>query len=370
MSEMFIRTARRSSLAQIRYVSAVRPGAATGLVARVYEQVERDFGMLAPPIALHAPAPGALAASWLMLRETLLTTGRVDRTTKEVVGAAVSLANACPYCVEVHGATLGGLAGRDTAVAVADGRIESIADPGVRAIAAWARACGTRDAAGPVPFPAAQAPELIGTVVAFQYLNRMVNVFLRESPFPPGLPAAARGGLMRLLTKILGSTTRAVRRPGASLDLLPAAPSADDLSWAAGDPNVGGAFARAAAAIDAGGRRSVPAAVRDLVSARLATWNGDAPGLGHAWVDDAVSGLAGAHRAAGRLALLTALASYQIGPSVIAEFRRDHPGDDTLLELTAWAALAAARQVGGWTWRPPAGARARAHRADRGVPLR
>ncbi len=292
-----------------------------------------------------------------MLRETLLTAGLVDRATKEVVGTAVSLANICPYCVEVHSATLGGLAGGDTAAAIADGRIESIADPGVREIAAWARACGTRDATGPVPFPAAQAPELVGTVVAFQYLNRMVNVFLRESPFPPGLPTPARGGLMRLLTKILGPTTREVRRPGASLDLLPAALPADDLSWAAGDPNVSGAFARAAAAIDAGGRRSVPAAVRDLVSARLAAWNGDPPGLGHAWVDDAVSGLAGADRAAGRLALLTALASYQIGQSVIDEFRRDHPEDETLLEVTAWAGLAAARQVGHWTWRPLAGTR-------------
>ena len=33
---------------QVRYVSPVRPGAAQGLVGRVYEQVEREFGVLAP----------------------------------------------------------------------------------------------------------------------------------------------------------------------------------------------------------------------------------------------------------------------------------------------------------------------------------
>ena len=112
MASMFLRAARRSSLAQIRHVAPVRPDAATGLVGRVYDQVERDFGMLAPPVALHSPAPAVLAASWLMLRETLIATGKVDRATKEAVGTAVSLGNTCPYCVEVHSATLGGLAGR------------------------------------------------------------------------------------------------------------------------------------------------------------------------------------------------------------------------------------------------------------------
>src|SRR5690242_10016741 len=105
MASVFLGAARRSSLAQIRHVAPVRPGPGTDLVARVYDQVERDFGMLAPPVALHAPAPGVLAAAWLMLRETLIASGRVERAAKEAVGTAVSIGNACPYCVEVHSAT-------------------------------------------------------------------------------------------------------------------------------------------------------------------------------------------------------------------------------------------------------------------------
>jgi AhpD family alkylhydroperoxidase len=354
VNERFIKTARRSSLAQVRHVAPVRPGAATGLVARVYDQVERDFGMLAPPIALHSPAPGPLAASWLMLRETLLTTGLVDRAAKEAVGAAVSLGNTCPYCVEVHSATLGGLTPGGDAAAIAAGRIESIADPAVREIASWARACGGKDATERAPFPARRAPELVGTVVAFHYLNRMVNVFLRESPFPPSLPAAARGGLLRLLVKVLGRTTREVRPSGSSLSLLPAAPLPADLSWAAGDPHVGGAFARAAAAVDEGGSRSVPTAVRDLVTVRLAAWDGNPPGLGRAWADDAVSGLPVAERPAGRLALLTALASYQVDRPDIDAFRRGGHDDRALIELTSWASFAAARQMGAWIPAPAA----------------
>ena len=78
-------------LTQVRYVSPVRRLAARGLAGRVYEQVEREFGVLAPSVALHSPAPEVLAASWLMLREVLLVTSNVDRAAKEAVAATVSL---------------------------------------------------------------------------------------------------------------------------------------------------------------------------------------------------------------------------------------------------------------------------------------
>src|ERR1700730_11374763 len=94
-----------------RYVSPVRRGAAQGLAGRVYEQVEREFGVLAPSLALLSPAPQVLAASWLMLRETLLVTGKVDRAAKEAVAGKVSAGNAWAWCVTVHGTMVSGLSG-------------------------------------------------------------------------------------------------------------------------------------------------------------------------------------------------------------------------------------------------------------------
>src|SRR4051794_40035248 len=105
MAGSLLHKALRRSLDQIRYVTPVRAPAADDTVARVYQQVERDFGMLAPPVALHSPAPGPLAACWMMLRESLLADGQVQRGAKEAVAAAVSVANSCPYCVTVHAAT-------------------------------------------------------------------------------------------------------------------------------------------------------------------------------------------------------------------------------------------------------------------------
>ncbi|MGN9910234.1 carboxymuconolactone decarboxylase family protein [Phytohabitans sp. LJ34] len=372
MGAIMIHGTRRAGVEQVRYLTPIRLRAAQGLVARVYEQVERDFGMLAPPVSLHSPAPGPLAACWSMLRETLLAGGVADRAVKEVVATAVSLGNSCPYCVDVHGATLHGLSWGDDAAAIAADQIETIADPRVREVADWARASGTRETATrPVPFAAALGPELIGVAVVFQYINRMVNIFLSESPFPPGLPAVARGVVKRVFGRMLRPLARRVPEPGDSLDLLPAAPLPRDMSWAAGSSAIAQAFARSAAAITAAGERSVAAPVRELVTARLATWDGRPAGLSRAWVDDAVAGLATADRAAGRLALLAAFASYQVGPDDVEDFRRGHPADQALVELTSWAALAAARQVGTWlavglpaeprpaTGRPDSGARSK-----------
>jgi hypothetical protein len=109
----------------------------------------------------------------------------------------------------------------------------------------------------------------------------------------------------------------------------------------------------------------VPASVRDLVMAELENWHGERRGPSRAWVESAVSGLPTADRAAGRLALLTALASGQVDRSVVRRFRASRPGDtapgDTaLVELTAWASFAAARRAGTWI---PLGA-AEADRGD------
>jgi len=349
MARALMRAALRRSLDQVKYVQPTRLDEAGDAVSRVYRQVERDFGMLAPPVALHSPAPGPLAASWLMLRESLLADGLVPRGTKEAVAAAVSLANSCPYCVAVHGATLQGLLGSTAAAAVATGHLDSIGDPAVRAVARWALESGrAADQPAEPPFAREQAPEIIGVAVTFQYLNRMVNVFLDDSPLPPAVPLPARRGVLRVLGRFLGATAEGRHQPGAALDLLPPAPLPPDLWWAAGSPHVAEAFARAAAAIELAGDRHVPAAVRDAVGTRLAGWDGQQLGLSRAWLADEVRQLPAAEQPSARLALLSALAAFQIDRSVIEEFRGVQPDDEALVATTAWASMAAARRVGGW----------------------
>jgi AhpD family alkylhydroperoxidase len=338
MSSALLAKGARRSLAQIRYVTPVAPGAAAGLVASVYAQTERDCGLLVPPIALHSPAPAALAAAWVMLRETLLADGTAGRAEKEIAAAAVSAGNTCPYCVTVHAAAARGLLRGRVGAQVADGRIDAIPDPGLRGIARWARgsSCPQPD----LPVPAGTFPELAGVAVTFHYLNRMVSVFLPPSPLPPRLPAAMGGAFMRVLASAMLSSSPAV---GAALDLLPAAPLPAEFSWAAGEPRVAAALARAAAAIEEAGDRAVPSQVREFVLGRLSGWDGRPPGPSRAWADAAVTELAAADRGAGRLALLTALAAYQVGPADVGGL--GPLDDEALIGLTSWASMAAARRI-------------------------
>jgi AhpD family alkylhydroperoxidase len=294
----------------------------------VYAQLEQDFGMLAPPIAMHSAAPRTMAGAWMMLRESLVAAGTLDRAAKEAVAAEISAANSCPYCVDVHSTTFSALArGRE--------------NPEIKA---WAGATGTRETAGrqDLPVTVEQTAELVGVVVTFHYLNRMVNVLLPDSPLPPGAPR----GALPVLGRFMRSAARTAVQPGRSAGLLPATPLPADMGWATGNPAVARAFAGAAGTMTGAGY--VPDAVRALLTNELDRWDGRPAGLSRDWADDAVAVLPTAERPAGRLALLTAIASYQVDDDCVSEFRRGQPDDRALVELCAWASLASARRVGDW----------------------
>ncbi|MEU8004461.1 carboxymuconolactone decarboxylase family protein [Catellatospora sp. NPDC049111] len=333
MGALLVWATRGAAQRHVRHVTPVPPAAATGLVGEVYGQVEAEFGMLAPPVALHSPDPHRLAAAWTVLRETLLADGLTTRLDREAVASAVSAANSCPYCVDVHAGTLAGLGGRHALDAAGPGGTR------LREFTAWAGQPGA-----PAPFPPEQAPELIGTAVTFHYLNRMVNVFLPDSPLPPAVRGTARQAMGRVAARLLGALARGRVAPGGSAGLLPAAELPADLAWARGRPSVAAAFGAAAAAFDEAGR-SLPDEVRELVSAQAARLPDGGPGL-HAqdWLDGAVSALTPEHRGMARLALLTVFASYRVTPAVVAE--AGLADDGALVGLTAWSSMAAARVLG------------------------
>ncbi|MCR6483527.1 carboxymuconolactone decarboxylase family protein [Amycolatopsis sp. OK19-0408] len=340
MAPGLVRVALRRTLRDVRYVEAVRPRRARGLVRDVYRQLERDFGMLAPPVALHSAAPEALAAAWVLLRESLVAGGLTSRAEREVVASAVSAANACPYCVEVHGMALGALGEAGAAAAIGTGELAAITDPGTRALAAWSRG------EGPLP-PAVSrgaAAELAAVAVAFHYLNRVVSLFLGPSPLPDQVPAAAREPAKAVLGFFLKPGEPPVA--GKSSALLPPA-ATDGPGWATPGGVLADAFARVAAAFEAAGERVLAPRVRDLVRRELKAWDGRPPGLGRAWATEAVAELPEAERAAGRFAVLVAKAAYQVDADVVAAVRREWSDDRALVEAASWVAFTAAAELGG-----------------------
>jgi hypothetical protein len=59
-----------------------------------------------------------------------------------------------------------------------------------------------------------------------------------------------------------------------------------------------------------------------------------------------VAGLPAEQRPAARLALLTAFSSYQVTPGLVEDVMAQGHSESALIELTAWASLAAARRIG------------------------
>ncbi|RSM47499.1 alkylhydroperoxidase [Actinoplanes sp. ATCC 53533] len=342
MREWLLRAAVRRSLADIRHVVPVRPGAARPPVSVIYRQVEREFGVLAPPVVLHSPAPDLLVACWAMLRATLVDEGVTERRVREAVASAVSLSNRCPYCVDVHGETLRALDGGPDAAAVLAGRPDRSADPLVRTAAAWAAGSGPR----PSGLDPRAVAELVGVAVTFQYVNRMVNVFLDESPLPAFAPRRVRDLLRWMLRATMRQTVargRAGAHAGPPAGDLPAAPLPADLGWAGGHTAIQHAFAGSAVLVRARAAAVLGADARATVRSIVDGWDGAPPGPSRAWATDAVAGLPRADRPAARLALLTALASYQVDDAVVAEAGLR---DADLLGLTSWASFTAARHLG------------------------
>lgn len=332
---------------QVRYVTPVSLPAAGGVVAQVYAQVADEMRLVVPPAQLHSPSPDLLAAYWMLTREPLAGP-TVGRDAKEAVAAAVAVANICPYCVEMHSVGMYDLTGEHDAEAVAGDRVEAMLDPGLRAVTAWARTGHQLDGAAPEPvgLSAAERAELLGVVVAFHYVSRMVNVFLSNFLLPPGLGPRSRRRMKQGISRLLRPTLRTPREGGRSVGLLGPAPMPVDAAWAGANRDIAGAIARSYQAFEAAGARSLPPAVRRLVLDRLSAWRGEDTGLSTAWCEDLIADLPPHERPAGRLALLTAVSSYQVDESVVGEFRRVEPADSALVDAVAWSAFAASRLIG------------------------
>jgi len=338
----------------MRFIEAVRPRAADGLVAEVYGEVRHDFALLRDPAGnspfmVHSACPELLAGVWSVLYETVLVEGAVRRADKEAIATAVSRTNDCPFCAEGH-ALLSEVAGaRGERSALISGALDRIPDQRRRELVAWAAA--TREPKSELlrrpPFGPREAPEVIGTALGFHYINRMVEVFQGHAGMSVG-PVSLRGASMVLVGQVARRAVRRERAAGRTLHMLPDAELPDDLRWASPSPAIASALARFVAAVQRGVEGALSPLERERVSSALADWDGADPPLHGDWLERAAHGLEPSSQAPARLALLTALAPYRVDDVAVEAFRRVRGGDRELVRAAAWSALAAARRIASW----------------------
>jgi AhpD family alkylhydroperoxidase len=323
---------------QIRYLTSIDYSAATGLARDVMLQMESDF-LVGPPLTVHLPNPPLLAGVWSLCRECLAA-DRIPRPMGDLIAGVVSRANTCPYCFGIHTAMLHSFGVGEDADVLQNN--QAFTDPAKQRIAAWAAATlmPTSEILQRPPFTREQAPQVIGTALAFHYLNRIVNVFL--DPIPLSDVSWLKGAFTRMSGRMMRTRLSAQHlAPAGFLNAEPDIRLPPQFEWAAPDANIAGAVRRFVTAAEEAGRQSVDPRVRERVVAHVQSWNGESPGVSRAWIEPAVSSLDENLRPAARLALLTALASYQVDEGIVKSFQARQPGDRHLINLTSWASYTA-----------------------------
>ena len=214
-----------------RYTQPPPPRSATGRTAEVYAQLSEDFGIDdAVTFVVLSSAPELLAATWALMRESLLA-GDGSRTGKELAALGVSRANRCPFCVDAHTVLLHATGDHALAERLARG---GTPDKEVQArMLAWGEATrvpGHPDLT-PLPFFARHTAAYVGTALSFHFINRIVSALLTENLLPGN---AQRFRPVRSLAgRSLAKTLRRRLTPGTSLALLDGDPGPGP-SWAAG----------------------------------------------------------------------------------------------------------------------------------------
>ncbi|MFN0058955.1 MAG: alkylhydroperoxidase [Planctomycetota bacterium] len=323
----------------IRYLE-IRRYLRDPLVRQVCAQMRREFGLCAEPVLLHATIPELCAGVWSALRETLVA-GDVPRAWKERVAAEVSRVNACPYCVEAHEMMLAGCG------AAANGP-----DAQSAPLEAWVRSSAREPASAiaprtPFDFDALTLVELRATAFCFHYINRVVTVFLGDSPIPVE-HRWLKGGARRVSSWYFATRVRRRRARGASLAPHESSELPAELAWAHRVPSIADALARLCRAIELAAEARLSAEVRAQLAAAIGVWNGAPLAMTADLGAACLNSLGATDRRLAAFGLTTALAPHRISPVTIAELRAVQIDDALLLATAAFGSLKAALRIASW----------------------
>jgi hypothetical protein len=201
------------------------------------------------------------------------------------------------------------------------------------------------------PFRVEDVPEIFGTALAFHYINRMVSIFLDQTPLPIR-HRWLKTPQQQMVATWLGHIVQRSKVPGESLTLLQESAVPSGLGWLDLSTNTAAATGRWVYALEQAGQKALTPSAREYVLAYLQGWQGEEPPLGANWLDKATKGLQGEDRTGARLGLLVALCPYRVTARQINDFRVFQPTDAALIGATGWASMQAALKIASW-WRYP-----------------
>ena len=84
------------------WIEQVEPGDADGLLADMYEQLEKKRGKVSNILKVHSLNPQALGDHLDLYMTIMFGKSGLSRAEREAIGVVVSAANNCAYCVNHH----------------------------------------------------------------------------------------------------------------------------------------------------------------------------------------------------------------------------------------------------------------------------
>ncbi len=331
----------------MRFVTAVPARSADGLTKRVYDMIKEDF-FVNGSLTSRSRVPELMAAIWTAGREAMLVEDKVDRTTKDAICALLSQINDCPYCGDMLISLVHAGGDHQTAKDIFLQDSLQTEDELMRRRLEWTQAvagAGT-DKAPDLPFDIDQLPEVFGSLLAMNDINRFSHIVMADTPVNAPLGSrSAKATALRLFGSELTATRQVSLEHGRALALLPAHPLPADLAWAETNPRVAQALASYVGTVEAQARAVITPAVRETVAAALADWNGEVMPISRSWVKPEVAGLSGRERAIAELTIVLAKATYQVDETMVEAVRADCADDAEFIRILAWASFTGARRA-------------------------
>jgi len=189
----------------INHLNPIKYKEADATVKEVYHELKHETGGIYNTIPLHSLNPAILKGIWELFREVHLVNGALTRHQKEVIFACVSKANNCTYCLNNNIITLKGMKDFKTARAILSTSFEKITDTKVKKLAKWSYQSTNFSSKMffLIPITRKEAPEAIGSIVLFQYLNRIANAFFHEDHTPDLIKSTIRNIKARKISPLL-----------------------------------------------------------------------------------------------------------------------------------------------------------------------
>ena len=320
-------------------------GGAKSLTKEVLLQSQRDF-FINGTITCHAACPPLMAGMWVGGREIALTNQHLPAWLKKAMGAALSEVNKCPYCEDFLLSLTHGAKKNNVANSLRQNEMEAIDDELTLKKLQWTKSSITKNAEErhDPPFSPEEMPEALGTLIVFNYTNKISDFTLNGSPVPSSL----RSGALKLFGLELQESSAMDLEHGASLNMLPEATLPEEFHWAADNPLVADTLSRWNHVVEEEISHALSGEAQQMIRDNLLTWPGGQAPLSRRWVEEEVKDLQGEERDKARLVLLIAKASYQMDDGIIEQVTQHGVGEADLVRLGAWGAFMGAKTIANW----------------------